>query len=312
MRTFGKNWRWLLGATILAVAATAVSLRWFGSTKRAAGSEPAAALEPLDVPPLRETSSLRPAIRQILYPSTPPRQRIDLVMDCDPDLTGKELEAFLAEVATPMNAGEDVGWHSQYLHEICRQLQSHDPVRPRFARVLAGVALAGDRPRVERDYAIQHLRQVWHRAADDPDLRRSILESFRSLAEAGPEVAGAGMLSLHFVGCDPKKPWNSTSAALANSEIEPLIASVLKSDPITTDAGVLMAALRVAGDRRFAESATRVEEIAADISAPAVVRMAAVSVIARSGGDSAAVLQAIDRTDPRVDQAVRFVLNKSR
>lgn len=312
MRTFAKNWRWLLGATILAVAATAVSLRWSGSTERATGPEPAAALEPLDVPPLRETSSLRPAIRQLLDPSTPPRQRIDLVMDCDPDLTGNELEAFLAEVATPMNAGEDVGWHSQYLHEICRQLQSHDPVRPRFARVLAGVALDGDRPRVERDYAIQHLRQVWQRAADDPGLRGSVLQSFRSLAGAGPEVAGAALLSLHLVGCDPERPWNLTQAAFPDSEIEPLVESILQGDPATTDPGTLMAALRVSGDRKLQTSAARVREIAATVSAPAVVRMAAVSVIARADGDPAAVLQSIDRSDPRVDQAVRLALNKSR
>lgn len=301
--------RWLVSAALCAVTAALYFLRDGGTTDQS--SEASVPLMPLRV--VRSSGSVEigsSALRQILDSATAPSLRIDLVMNCEENLSDQELDTLLAEISTPMAVGGDLAWHSQYFHEICRQLQRHDRIRERFVRVLVGVAQDAGRGRIERDYAIQHMRQVWHRVVDDEALRHSIMLSFRSLANAGPEVAGPAILSLHFLGSDPEKPWKSSSVVFGDVEILPLVAGILQGEPGKSDTGTFMAAMRVAGDRNLPETAKRIEEIAADVSAATVVRMAAISIVGSSSSNPASFLQSIDRTDPRIDQAVRLTLDK--
>jgi hypothetical protein len=91
-----------------------------------------------------------------------------------------------------------------------------------------------------------------------------------------------------------------------------LVAGILRQNPTTIETGTLMAAMRVAGDRKLPDPERRMEAIAGDISLASVVRMAAVAIIAKSAESPETFLLSIDRRDPRVDQAVRLSLRKPR
>jgi len=260
----------------------------------------------------RDLVQLRPALQQMLDPATPPRMRIDLAMKCDRDLTGRELEALLGEVSSLPSAAAGLGWHPQFLHEICRQLHHHPGIRRRFAGVLAGVAGDSQRVRVERDYAIQHLRQVWHHSDDDTVLRVQVFHLFKALAGGSAEVSGPAILSLHFLGSAPQLPWQASHASVSNDEVEPIVTGILRRDFSQADSGSIMAALRIAGDRKLTGSYERIREIAADPSGTTVVRMAAISIVASTGGDSRAFLESIPPAKSPVDEAIRLALSQAR
>lgn len=315
MKTHSKGRLFL--AAILLGAAVAISIHFNARTPgkhQAAAPVSVAALEPLRIEnsaPLTN-NAIRPALLQLLDSATPARKRIDLAMACDRDLNNDELMALLAEISSPPAAEVDAGWHSQYLHEICVQLHHHAPIRAKYARVLAGISTDKGRAQVEREYAVQHLREVWRRAVDDDTLRQSVVAHFKKLVENTPDLAGPALLSLHFLGNDPAKQWNGSGATIANSEIEPLVSKLLKQNRDKESTGAVMAALRVAGERALPGPLQSTRQVAADTSVTAIVRMAAVSIIARSGNDSAAFLQSIDHGDPLVDQAIRLSLKKTR
>jgi hypothetical protein len=314
MKTNLQKYCVLAFAAVCAVAAVALFFHENHKPKRQ--EIPRAVLEPLRVE--RRTGNqdmalLRPALRRMVDAATTPRERIDIAMSLDADLAELEIETLLGEVSAPSPDGGGLGvWHSQYFHEICGQLHRYDAIRGRFARVLAGVARDTERPRVERDYAIQHLRRVWYLAKNDPELRRSVLGSFHILANGDQVVAGPAILSLHFLGSDHDRPWHPSTAAVSNDAIEPLVAGILRQNPTTIETGTLMAAMRVAGDRKLPDPERRMEAIAGDISLASVVRMAAVAIIAKSAESPETFLLSIDRRDPRVDQAVRLSLRKPR
>lgn len=315
MKTHSKG-RLVLAAILLGVA-LAIGIHFMARTPRKHHASPpvsVAALEPLHVAHStpQTSATLRPAVLKLLDPATTARTRIDLAMACDRDLNNDELMALLAEISTPPAAAVDAGWHSQYLHEICVQLHHHSSIRSKFARVLVGISADTSRSQVEREYAVQHLREVWHRAADDQSLRQALVASFKTLIEDHAEMAGPALLSLHFLGSDPDRGWNGSSAIIGNDEIEPLVARLLKQSRDKRATGAVMAALRVVGDRALSGPQQSVRQVAADPAVTATVRMAAVSIIASSGSDSAAFLQSIDPGNPLVDQAIRLSLKKTR
>jgi hypothetical protein len=310
-----SNGRFLSAAMLLG-SAVAIGIHFMARTPEKHEAQPVAvaALEPLRLEQTasKSNTALRPAILQLLDPSTPARTRIDLAMACDRDLNNDEIMALLAEVSTPPAAAVDAGWHSQYLHEICLQLHHHSSIRSKFARVLVQISTDAGRAQVEREYAVQHLRGIWRRAVDDNTLRQSVAAHFKNLIDHNPELAGPALLSLHFLGNDPARQWNGSGAIFANHEIEPLVSKLLKQSRDKEAPGGVMAALRVAGDRSLPGPLPSIRQVAADTSVTAIVRMAAVSIIASSGNDSAAFLQSIDQGDPLVDQAIRLSLKKTR
>lgn len=307
--------RFLL-ASILLGGALAVGIYFMARVpqKQPMAAAPVEALEPLRIEHSapQTSATLRPAVLKLLDPGTPARARIDLAMACDRDLNNDELLALLAEVSTPPTTDVDAGWHSQYLHEICLQLHHHQPIRKRLARVLVGIVADTSRSQVEREYAVQHLREVWHRAADDNSLRQALVASFKTLLENSVELAGPALLSLHFLGNDPGRGWNRSSAIIGNGEIEPLVSKLLKQSRDNRATGAVMAALRVSGDRALDASMQSIKQVAADSSVPSIVRMAAISIIAKSGKDSASFLQSINPSEPLVAQAIHLSLKNSR
>lgn len=313
MKTQSKG-RFLLAAILLG-AAVAIGIRFMARTpeRHEAPTVAVTALEPLLIKQTASQSNtaLRPALLQLLDPATPARTRIDLAMACDRDLNDDELMALLAEVSTLPAATVDPGWHAQYLHEICVQLHHHPSIRSKFARVLVGISTDTGRAQVEREYAVQHLREVWRRAADDKALRQSVVAHFKKLIDNNPELAGSALLSLHFLGNDPGSQWNGSGTAVSNQEIEPLVSKLLRQSRDKTATGGVMAALRVAGDRALGASLPAVKQVAADSSVTAIVRMAAVSIVAKTDRDSATFLQSITPGEPLVDQAIRLSLKKS-
>jgi hypothetical protein len=315
MKPHGKSW--LLFAVILLGCAVAVGIHFMprktSRQQAQVGPVLVPALEPLRVEQSApdKRASLRPAVRRLLDPATHNRTRIDLALTCDRDLNNDEITALLAEVSTPAVPGVDPGWHSQYLHEICRQLHHHSSIRNRFARVLVGVSADTERPHVEREYAVQHLREVWQRAADDTTLRQALVGHFKALVRDSRELAGPALLSLHFLGNDPGREWNGSGAIIANNELEPLVSRLLDQSRDKVVTGGVMAALRVAGDRALPGAMPSIKQVAADSSVTAIVRMAAVSIIAKSSPDPAFFLQSITPGEPLVDQAIRLSLKKS-
>lgn len=315
MKPHGKSR--LLFAVILFGCAVAVGIHFMPRETR----KEQAQAGPIQVPapePLRveqsaydTSASLRPAVRRLLDPATNNRTRIDLAIACDRDLNNNEITALLVEVSTPAVAGVDMGWHSQYFHEICRQLHHHSSIRNRFARVLLEVSADTERPQIEREYAVQHLREVWRTAADDNTLRQALVANFKTLVKDSRELAGPALLSLHFLGNNPDREWNGSGAIIANKEIEPLVSNLLEQSRDKAVTGGVMAALRIAGDRTLTGAMPSIKQVAADSSVTAIVRMAAVSIIAKSSPDPAPFLQSISPGEPLVDQAIRLSLKKS-
>ncbi len=301
-------------AAALAIAASLVAggIAWDILHRQSARSGPVAtevpSLKSISVPQSDpQATGLRSEIKEILNSSTPARKRIELLRDTAIDLSEPEINALLGEVSAVPNSDADQAAHVEYLHEICHLLRKIPAARERLSRVLAGIAADSGRQMIVRDYAIQHLRQLWALAKEEPELRQGIRKSFEELVHADAAVTGPALLSLHVLGGSAK----SKGGEISDAQIQPLVAEILAKKPDTPGIPAAIAAVRITGDRHLTDLSPRLREIAADSSIHALVRMAAVSVISADEPSSLAFLATIDRNDPRVDEAVRIALRKA-
>jgi hypothetical protein len=294
------------------MASTAVTWQLFrhrvsDAPQVASGPPP---LESISIPRAdwQSESNLRQEVKFLLDPSTPGRQRIDLLRACGSDLGDPDIDALLGEVSNPPDPLLDSDLQAEYFHEICHLLRRIPNAREKLARVLVGVASNPRRQLIARDYAIQHLRQLWVLAEDQAVIRDGIKKRFKELAHADAPVVAPALLSLHVLGGSAK----SKGGEVSDAEIQPLLAEVLARKPDASGIAASMAALRIAGERKLDGLTPKIREIAADSSVHALVRMAAISVISNAGSTPATFLESIDRSDPKVDGAVRIALQKSR
>jgi hypothetical protein len=303
--------RWLIPAGCAALAAAGL-LIWF-VVRRPAPPPPAVDL-PLILAPLLPgppgddpAGGLRPELREILgfVPGTGPDRRLELLRNCVAGLSAPECEALLAALAQRREPATDAGWHAEYVHLVSLILQQHPKVADRFARVLAAVAADASRDEVVRDYAMQHLRQVWDRADRRPELRDRIVGTFRHVGAADPVLGASAVLSLHLLG------WESGQPAVPTGELTPLIGQALAAPAAPERLRLRMSCLRVAADRGVVGVLPAIRRIAADSSGEhALARMSVIAALGRLGEPAdRALLQALATSrDLRIAGSVRHAL----
>lgn len=319
--------RLLAGVAVLGLAAVLLLLRKPPGSTAPSGGPTAAPLESIAIPApdASRDNQLRPELRQALglVTGVAPQQRLDLIREIAGTLSESECDAVLHALLAPRAATEPEGWHAEYFHSLALVMREQAAARGRFARVLSTVAADSGRDAVLRDYSLQHLRQVWDRAAGDEALRGSIQATFRGLVEHDASLAASALLSLHLLGTPEgsvattaSAPQMSAGAPLtnsflvANAELQPLVTGILSAPPTAANLPSRLVALRLVTERRLASEKEAVHRLAGDVASEhALVRMAAISCLAsfRDPADRA-FLESLDRSDPRIATAVERAL----
>jgi hypothetical protein len=254
-------------------------------------------------------ASLRSEIRIALdsTANTDALERLTALRNAPSPLTDEETTALLAELLKPRGANEPAGRHSELFHEIALVLREETKIRERLSRVLATVAGNERRDLVVRDYALQHLRQVWVRS--DDSLKLSIQATFADLVRIKSDLSASALLSLHLL--DFQHPTGAPEdRAVSDEDISTSIRAVLDGNATADTIGLEMAALRIIGDRGLDSFTGDLRRIAADSGGQhALVRMAAISAISGfHNPDNQAFLSGLDRSDPRIESAVSHAL----
>ncbi len=313
--------RWLiLGGCATLVAAGVIC--WFMAA-RSTTDVPAHTGPQMLVPLLPEpvtdnpSAGLRKELREILgfIPGTGPSRRLELLRTCGNDLNQTECDALLAALAQRRDPKTNAGWHSEYIHLISLVLQHHPANSERFARVLAAVIADETRDEVVRDYAMQHLRQVWSQAAANPNLRARILETFRQIMERDPVLGASAVLSLHMLGFHPTAAGETAMPAVASADLEPLVRQALGAPAAPKHLRLRMSCLRVASERGMVSVLPDIRRIIEDSAGEhALARMAAIAALGRLGEPTdRALLQSLTTfRDPRITGAVRHALDTLR
>jgi hypothetical protein len=310
---------------IPALALSAAALLWrFSPPDRPAPPPPAKAsplraFTPPEASQYPETA-LRPALREALggTPELSWEQRLHLVRELPENPSEAETNALLAALMERRPDGVSTALFSSYLHEIACRLQVQPTVREPFARALATLVRDPRRDSTSRDYAIQHLRQVWDRAADNPALRDAVAATFAGFAGLEPAIAASALLSLHLLGTTPAPALahapiagasRPTRFAIPDSEIFPLLTAVFSQAPAADNLPARLTACRIAGDRRLAGLRAPLLARLRNPAEHAMVRMAAANALGRIAdpGDLA-TLASYDPGDDRVAAALQYAL----
>jgi hypothetical protein len=244
-------------------------------------------------------------------PDTSWDQRLALVRGLPADLGPDETSALLAALMEPRPAGVSAAIHSSYIHEIACRLQAQAEVRESFARALANLARDPASDPTTRDYAIQHLRQVWQRAGGEPALRDSVADTFRELCAADPAVSASALLSLHLLGTAPVSPTQAAAShhAVPDAELDPLLAPIFSQTTNAANLPARLTANRIAGERRLAGFRAQLMEQLKNPSEHAMVRMAAANALGRiADPDDLATLAAYTADDDRIATAIGHAL----
>lgn len=305
-------------------------------------------LSEVSIAPLSEEQLplVREALQQALglVEGSGHRQRIDLLQALKGQFSEDECRALLHALQQPRAATSAEEWHAEYVHRICLALRGQTACRHDFARVLSGLARDPQRDAIVRDYAMQHLRQVWDRA--DPPLRTAVQDSFRQIVQDRGDLAAAALLSLHLLGTPTGAGASTANPAAGNgtgatgaiqtpaaldalakrstvsdptfelpdAELEPVVRSILSDAPAAKGIALRMTAIRVVADRRLSTFKPDLARILADQEKEhAVVRMASIAAISRFADPAdRPLLESTDRSDPKIDRAVRHALAASR
>lgn len=266
-----------------------------------------------------ERSTLRTSIADALGlgESISTKERLELLRDLGSNLSEGECEALLAELSEHRGAGVDPGWHSEYIHAISLALQQQKAARERFARVLATVARDATRDEVVRDYALQHIRQVWDHEESESSLRARIEATLRELVAADAVIAPSSLLSLHLLGI----PASGRESGLVtvgeqireyhipDADVEPLVLNLLKASPSASMVRARMTAARVSGDRRLGGCRGVLMQVVEDPSEHALVRMAAVNALGLVAAPSdLQYLSSLATEDRRIEFAIQKTL----
>ena len=270
------------------------------------------ALAPLPVSPwpAQADQRIRTEIVEALgYTAAPWERRLELLRRLPGDLKAVELDALLAAMMQPRPAAISTAIYSTYIHE------RESSIRERLARGLAAVARETARDEATRDYAIQHLRQVWNRAADDAPLRTAIASTFREFTRLDPVLSTGALLSLHLLsstteghrqgGASPTQVPDQLPDAELVSLIDPIFAGKTTADNLPAR----LTALRIVGERRLSAYRAALLAILRDRTDHALVRMAAAHALGKiANPDDLQSLAALEAGDPRVATAVRLAL----
>jgi hypothetical protein len=308
---------WVGGVAVVALAVALVISSRDGKPRES----PAVTIPPLaDLrmgEPGEHAGNLGPVVRDVVNADGGVSQglRMAAVDKLVPGLSVAEQDALLAVLQHPRGANETAGRHSEFFHELALKLGDIDGLRERFARVLATVARDEQQDGVVRDYALQHLRQVWERS-DDP-LRKSIEATFSQISSTGSDLSASALLSLHLLGTGDRRtamseaePTGARTWEVPSEKLDPVVKEILARQPTARGIPDRMTALRIAGERRLADRRDDLKRIAAARGGEhQLVRMAAIAAIARFA-DPADIpfLESVEKSDPGIASAVTSAL----
>lgn len=313
-----------LGLSLAAIALLATAALWWHFNRRPtdAPTPSASSPSPAVAVPQPPAGVLRPVVEKAVDLSSPIswEARLDLVRNLPSDLGRIELDALLDALVVPRPDGVSSSLHSSYLHEIACVLQGQPAVLPRFADALTDIAKDTARDEVSRDYALQHLRQAWQRAAEQPGLKESIAGSLRGLVSRNdPAISVSALLSLHLLGTAPVVEGQADASrpasdvpdrfGVSDDEIAPLLGPLLSEKANPARLSPKLTAARIIGERRLAIFRQPLFALLNDPTEHAMVRMAAANALGRIGdpGDLS-TLASFDPDDDRVAAAIRHAL----
>lgn len=299
-----------------AVAAVLLVVRPRPGTPPAPSLVLALAPLPASPRPAQADPKIRPEIVEALgFTAAPWERRLDLLRRLPGNLKEVELDALLVAMMQPLPAASSTAVYSTYIHEIASVLEREGGIRERLARGLATLARDVTRDEATRDYAIQHLRQVWHRAGDDAPLRTAIASTFREFTRLDPVLSTGALLSLHLLGSTTeghRPAVGSTpqdSDQLPDAEFASLLDPIFAGKTTANNLPARLTALRIVGERRLPAYRAAMLTILRDRSDHALVRMAAAHALGKiANPDDLQSLAALDAGDPRVATAVQLAL----
>jgi hypothetical protein len=274
---------------------------------------------------------LRPELLEALGlgEASPWNRRFDLIRGLPGDLTAVETDALLVAMMEECPRDLYPAVHSSYMHEIACILQQHGEIRDRFTQVLATLARDTGRDQGTRDYAVQHLCQVWNRATDDPALRTAVVEIFREFAALDSVVSIPALLALHLLGSqsgyltsDARHPGGSetdsstsrsrnspASFYTPDSDLIPLVQPVIAGTTFSDNIPLRLTAVRIAGERRMAVFRKPLLATLKDNAEHALVRMATANALGKIADPAdLKTLATLDPGDTRVAAAIRHAV----
>jgi hypothetical protein len=306
--------RQVLALVLASVLLNAGALWWHFRGRPAVSPPPTAAAPALRsiAAPAKSSdpaAELRPAVADAVarIPAGGWRERLDRVRSLPADLSAGEVDSLLAALMEARPAEVSAALHSSFVHEVACVLQRQPAVRQRFAEALATIARDPRRDGVTRDYAIQHLRQIWDRAGDAPALRESVVSTFREFAGLDPAVAASALLSLHLLGNGLEG--GGSALHLPDAEFPPLLAPILARGPAPANLPTRLTAARVVGERRLGELRQPLLAILTNPAEHAMLRMAAANALGKIADPAdLAKLASYDPGDDRIATAIRHAL----
>jgi hypothetical protein len=253
------------------------------------------------------TTILRPLLTEMLLANTPMERRVEILDQIPPDLTTDEATALIRELCSIPPKEENPAAHSTYIHKICCLLQKTSATRDDFASALATIAANRELPVVYRDYAFQHLRNLWRASRDEANSAGrqrmdAIQNTFRALMQQRPETTAQSLLGLHEIREKPGTP------VIMDEEISRLATSILNSSPTPDSIPSRMTAVRVLAERRIPESNATLRDIATSTVEHSLVRASAIAALGFIGQPSdLEFLQKLPTGDPVIAGALRHV-----
>lgn len=299
---------------ITGVVAAIVAFLWWNHAKHhsdaAHGS--AGASRPLPKPSFAafsqlEMNSLRSEVLESLgYTKNQTMgARIAVTKSLPDDLSDDDLQALLRFLVETRSASVSEGDHAYFFHELCNKLHHFPQVRATYASALYDVAGNAKHDLVTRDYAIQHLRRVWEKSSDIPDLRNSIQASFWEIAGGDATTSASAMLSLHNLGIATGPRADYANAPVPTKEFEGFIDTVFSNSPSATNISQRMTAARIAGDRQMAHCSDHLFTLVKDPSEHMLVRVSAINSLGKLGKKKElSLLSSQLDNDPRLATAI--------
>lgn len=295
------------------IVATVVSLRRPALPPGLSSQPPARdALVPQSKPTYSK-DKLRPQIAEAIGLSgvAPWSRRSDLVRALRPEtLNSDEVDALLYSMIQPCPVDISPAVHSTYMHEIACILEKRPDASKRLAIALATLARDTQRDDSIRDYAIQHLREVWRRAGDDSTLRTSIVSTFHEFSALDPFIATPSLLSLHLLGSSAE---NSTADAaqfhVPDAELIPFLNRIFAEKTSAKNVPSRLTAVRIVAERRLVSFRQPLLAILQDNNEHAMMRMASVNALGKIADPAdIQILSSIKPADARVAAALKRVL----
>ncbi|MBN8456499.1 MAG: hypothetical protein J0M04_01445 [Verrucomicrobia bacterium] len=309
----------ILAATAAVLVAGGLGLWWSWHPGKAGSASGSQTLETENLK-LETRPPLHPAVARIVGegPAMPYLRFFHLLKEIPTDLAEHDIAALLDLVSGPApEAFRETEWGS-LANDIEEALTVQTRPSATVARGLRDIYRDESRPRIQRDYALQHIGGFaifLVRTRDDP------------MPEASREILDSLLADLRHAASDPSKPWAGTSLNLLDGILraaESRSIVVRDLDPAALVALALpiagnpslplnarLPALQLAGRHRSPEAAALARSFLADPASPVMLVQCSAAVLGQGGSRNDlplledALASASRHTAPALREAIR-------